>query len=322
MDMQKPSNKSLQNQPAEDLLVNTTGMVFDMKKFATNDGPGIRTTVFLKGCPLHCLWCHNPQSIDRSPEISYDAHKCTMCGACAEACPVHCHRIENGAHTFSRMNCLHCGACASACTQSALQIVGTMFRAGDIIAEVLKDRHYYEESGGGMTISGGEPMLQPQFTGALLAIAASNGIHICLDTCGNVAFRHYMKILPFVNMVRYDIKETDPERHRQFTGVDKKLILENLLKLDALNIDIVLTCPIIPGYNDRPDHFAELARLASMCRSVKEVNVLPFHPYGCPENLKSGRENPMKGLEPVDEDTAMEWVREIQSGTEIPVLRG
>ena len=264
----------------------TVGLVFDILKFAIHDGPGIRTTVFLKGCPLNCLWCHNPESKDGRVEISYLPAKCVGCGACVAACPRGCHRLADGMHIYDRTACERCGACAVGCYARAIEQVGRLREVGEVLAEVLRDRPFYETSGGGMTISGGEPLAQFGFTRELLARAKAEGLHTALDTSGFAPQARYAGLLPLVDLFLYDIKTTDPVRHRELTGQPLELIHANLRFLSDSGARLFLRCPLVPGVNDSDAELAGLAALANDLAGVEEIDVEPYHPLGV---SKAGR---------------------------------
>ncbi|MGE4490533.1 MAG: glycyl-radical enzyme activating protein, partial [Kiritimatiellales bacterium] len=183
-----------------------TGFIFNVQRFSLHDGPGIRTTVFFKGCPLHCLWCHNPESIDFDMEIGWEPRRCVLCGACIEACPAKCHHVdEKGLHVFDRQTCTQCGRCAKVCMSQALTVVGHRRTANDILNEVLKDRRYYQRSGGGITLSGGEPSAQSVFAMELLKLAKNENLHTCVETCGQTSFRILQDMASFTDLFLYDI---------------------------------------------------------------------------------------------------------------------
>jgi glycyl-radical enzyme activating protein len=302
----------------------TSGTVFDLQRFSIHDGPGIRTTVFLKGCALRCLWCHNPESMSFDSEIAFTPAKCIACGACARACTHGCHVITDaGRHEYRNAACVRCGECAGVCAAGALEVIGRERSTDEVLAEALRDRAYYDTSGGGLTISGGEPTGQEEFTAALLAAAkGSHGLHTCVETCGHAPFDRLARLLTHVDLFLYDIKETEPRRHREYTGVDNELILANLARLDGAGARIVLRCPIIPTLNDRDDHFIALAALAEKFGNVQGINVLAFHPYAEHKWNKVMKPYSLRHLKAPDEPMVKDWIKRIKSRTSKPVKRG
>lgn len=288
-----------------------TGRIFDIQRFSIHDGPGIRTTVFYKGCPLHCTWCHNPEGISRRFHLSFLPDRCIGCGYCVATCPNNAHRLVDGQHLIERTLCQVCGACTVECYSGALELVGRDATVEEVLAEVMRDEPFYQTSGGGMTLSGGEPMLQFEFTLALLEAAKANGLHCCIETCGYAPLAQYERILPYVDLFLYDIKETDPERHRTYTGVPNTRIIENLRALHDQGAQISLRLPIIPGYNDRADHFGEVAALVGSLPGLREVEIMPYHPLGTSKVERMGLD--LEGRErssPPDKETIACWVDE------------
>jgi len=256
------------------------GLLFDIQRFSIHDGPGIRTTVFLKGCPLACLWCHNPEGISAQPALFFSPERCIGCGYCLRTCEQHGHAILEGKHVLDRSKCRVCGRCTTECYAGALEVTGKFMTAGEAIAEVLRDRAFYETSGGGLTISGGEPTLQPEFTEAVLRLAKASGLHTVIETCGWAEWTCFELLAPLADLFLFDYKETDPERHKAFTGVDNRLILDNLRRLHAAGKPVILRCPIIPGCNDRADHFEGIARLWRELPGLAGIEIMPYHRLG------------------------------------------
>lgn len=258
----------------------TTGRIFDIQRFSVHDGPGIRTTVFLEGCPLRCAWCHNPEGISTGPLISFRPGQCIGCGRCFEVCPHEAHRIENGQHILDRERCESCGLCAHECHANALEQAGRETTVTKVLETVLRDRPFYETSGGGMTLSGGEPLFQSGFSESLLAQAKQTGLHCCVETSGYCNYTDLKKISPYVDLFLYDWKDSNPDRHVEYCGASNDIILKNLQTLHDAGKAILLRCPIIPGLNDREDHFKGIARLVNLLPNLMGVELIPYHRLG------------------------------------------
>ena len=294
-------------------------LVFDIEKFATKDGPGIRTAVFLKGCPLHCLWCHNPESQEAGNELFFHPEKCVGCGKCAVVCPKGCHSFSDGKHLFDRKNCVRCGLCAAECLYGSLEMVAKEMSAEEVIAEVVKDMPFFANSGGGLTLSGGEPMLQFDFTLALLKKAKAHGLHVCLETCGFAPIERYAAIMPFVDIFLFDIKECDDAKHLEYTGVPLAPIIKTLEFLNEKGAHLILRCPIIPGLNARPEHFKFIGELAERLKNVLQVDVEPYHPLGISKSERLGKAAALPNLASFPEkEEAARWLEAIKAHTSKP----
>lgn len=296
------------------------GMIFDIQRFSIYDGPGIRTNVFLQGCPLSCPWCHNPEGIGFSPQLGYSPDKCIHCGACVAACPMKLHTIGPGGHAFSREGCIRCFACADACPSGALTRIGRSYTLDEVMDVVLKDRPFYEQSGGGLTLTGGEPMAQALFAISLAARAKKEGLHVCVETSGCCIQADLIKMADHCDLFLFDVKETDARLHRAYTGVPMALIHENLRALDEKGAQLVLRCPVIPGYNAREDHFLKVAQLASSLKNVQGIELEPYHPLGISKCERIGRALP-EGLPQklMTPDEAAPFADILKANTSVPV---
>jgi pyruvate formate lyase activating enzyme len=263
-------------------------LVVDILRSSMNDGPGIRTTVFVKGCPLRCAWCHNPESQRARPELSFDAARCTLCGQCVEACPNKAHQIADGVHTLDRGRCQACGRCVQGCQSGALKIIGQWWSPDAVVEMALRDKAYYDRSGGGITISGGEPMSQPDPVSEVLRLSRQAGIHTCLDTSGQTLLRQYMLVLPHVDLFLWDHKATGVDLHRDLTGVDGELIMANLHALYAAGAKLRLRCPLVPGVNDTAEHLRQIAQLSFDMPNLDGIDILPYHSFGRHKAAKVG----------------------------------
>ena len=276
------------------------GRLVDIKRFAVHDGPGIRTTVFLKGCSLRCIWCHNPESRRGEPELAFLAHKCTGCGACADVCPQNAHRLADGHHDLLRDRCVACGRCAEECLSDALILYGREREAADVAADILEDAPFYETSGGGATLSGGEPLLQPDFCAELFSLLRQHRIHCALDTCGNVPWTAFERLLPLTDLFLYDLKHPDPERHRQLTGCDNRLILDNLRRLSDAGKPIEVRMPLVPQHNMEPETLRQAGRILADCHAVTAVRLLAYHDFARSKFTAVGLPDTMPRVTPPD----------------------
>lgn len=272
------------------------GTIFNIQKFCVNDGPGIRTTVFLKGCPLSCLWCHNPESQAAEKEILFYADQCVGCGRCSGI------TAEN-----SDFICFH----------GAKEICGKVVSTEEVLREVLKDKIFYDNSNGGMTLSGGEPLYQFAFSLELLKKAKENGLHTAIETCGFASPEKIKQIAAYTDLFLFDYKETDSELHKKFVGVNNEIIISNLKLLDRLSKKIILRCPIIPGYNDRTEHFDGICRLANELTSILHVELEPYHSLG--ENKYLALNKNMHTIQTPDKEQKNHWLNMISDSCIKPV---
>ena len=281
----------------ENSIEETAGTIFDIVKFSTHDGPGIRTAVFFKGCPLHCWWCHNPEGQFPISQLVYREERCIHCFSCVEACPNHAIQIIDGTPTILRDSCRLSGLCALVCQTKAREIAGKRLRVSDVMEEVEKDNIFYDESGGGVTFSGGEPYMQAAFLQNLLEACKEKGIHTAVETCGFVNAETLMATRPYVDLYLYDLKAIDNETHRKFTGVSNEIILKNLRQLSRSHNQVIVRFPVIPNVNDDDENVLRLGEFVLSLGSVKEIDVLPYHELGVEKYKRLGMINRMPEVE-------------------------
>lgn len=252
------------------------GKIVSVKRFEIHDGDGVRTTLFLKGCPLKCRWCHNPESISSSPTLFYNPQKCINCGECLNLCD--CHTTEKSLHIFKRENCISCGKCAEICLGDALTLYGKEVSVDEILPKLLEDKPFFDESGGGVTLSGGEPLMQSEFCAEILKNLKEGGINTAVDTCGYVKRQDIDRVLPYTNTFLYDVKAIDSAVHKKCTGVTNEIILENLKYIDSLNKALEVRIPFVPTMND--GEMPKIAEFLSNLKNLKKIKILPYHGFG------------------------------------------
>ncbi|MBQ9117283.1 MAG: glycyl-radical enzyme activating protein [Clostridia bacterium] len=299
------------------------GKIFDIQRFCVHDGPGIRTTVFMKGCPLKCKWCHNPESQTKNNVLAFYADKCVGCGACTEVCERHSIVADNNTenqsgfhHLIERESCVACGKCSEKCLHSALEIMGREASADEIMAEVMRDATFYKTSGGGLTVSGGEPLAQPEFLVELLTLAKQAGLHVCIETCGFAASKTIESIIPLTDLFLFDYKASGDDIHRELTGVPLTPIVNNLKSIDRMGGKTVLRCPLIPSVNLTDEHLYSIAELAAELDNLTEINVMAYHTLGNSKYAALHMHNPLPDLPPMSNEEKQECIRKITAHLE------
>lgn len=298
------------------------GKVFDIKRFATDDGPGIRTLVFLKGCSLRCKWCANPESHLFTNEVMYYAKKCAGCGKCISICPQLAIRKQAPFGLVTSTDCTGCGLCEDACLYSARKLMGRDMTTEQVMETVRKDRSYYAHSGGGLTLSGGEPLLQPEFAFELLKKSKNEGIGTAVETCGGSKWKVIERSLPFIDYLYYDIKLIDPAAHKHWTGADNKLILDNLNQLNRAGYQgtLIVRIPYIPGVNDADDTQREMYEYLKGFSAIDHIEVMPFHRFGAGKYRGLGRTYEFEEYMPVSK-SAIAHLEEIgrEAGVDVRI---
>ncbi len=287
--------------PVTDIARDLKGRVFDFKRFAVHDGPGIRTTVFLKGCPLSCAWCHNPEAIARQPQILYRPERCIECLACVDACPTGAQAVMEGKRVFARGICDLSADCVDVCNSGALEMSGRPMSVEEVMDAVRQDNGFYGQSGGGVTLSGGEPLLQGEFATALLRACHDEGIHTCVDTCGQLQWSTLEAALPFTSMFLYDLKDMSSENHRANTGVSNERIIDNLKRLAETGVPIEVRMVIIPTVNDSDQQIDDAGRLLSGLDNITGVRLLAYHRMAGSKYAALDMDNTLPAVEPPDE---------------------
>ena len=274
--------------------------VFEIKHFAVHDGDGIRTTVFLKGCPLRCVWCHNPEGLSARPQLAYYPNKCISCGECVAVCPAQAHALVGSAHQFDRTCCTACGKCVDVCLGEALTLYGREMTSDELLPHLLEDRDFYDNSGGGVTLSGGECLTHADFCAELLRQLKAHSIRTAVDTCGDVPREAIDKVMHYTDIFLYDLKAVDEETHKKCTGHSNRRILENLRYIDAYGKDIEIRIPYVPEYNN--SEIEAIAKLLSELTHVKKVRLLAYHNYAGSKYASLGMDNTLPPRLPVEEE--------------------
>ena len=277
------------------------GILTAIQRFSLHDGPGIRSTVFFKGCNMRCSWCHNPETFEMTSQLMYYRTKCVGCGACTQICPLHTIG-EDGKLVLERDGCTHCGKCADVCFSGALEMCGKEYDVSDILSEVLQDTDYYIRSGGGVTLSGGEVLLQGPFALELLKALKQNGISTAIETNLNVNYDTILPLLPHIDLIMCDLKIWDADRHRKWTGSDNRRIIDNIKALSATGVPMIVRTPVIPGVNDSSDEIGDISRFIGTLDNILYYELLNFNPLGGSKYIALDMPDSFKGQKPLSEE--------------------
>ena len=297
----------------------TTGMIFDIKRYAINDGPGIRTAVFFKGCPLGCWWCHNPEGQSAQPQLMFRSNRCKSSRACLQVCPQDAIIWNNGSITDWEV-CDDCGKCAEVCYAGARELVGRSVTVNQLLDEIERDIPFYDQSGGGVTFTGGEPIYQKEFLGEALLVCKEKQIHTAVDTCGHSSWDNLKAILPLVDLFLYDVKLMDENKHITYTSCSNRLIVGNLQKLSETGAHIIVRIPLIPGINDDDENLDACASFLAQLPSLDGVALMPYHDIGLAKYQALGKKCKLTNtLSPTNEQIAE--AEELLSSYRLPVIK-
>lgn len=279
-------------------MISSQGLIFDIQRYSVHDGPGIRTLVFLKGCPLRCRWCSNPESQKAGPELGFRRALCIGCGICVDVCSRRAIWLKDAFVEVDRSKCDLCGECVKVCSPDALSIVGRWVTVEQVLAEVERDLIFYETSQGGITVSGGEPLAQAHFVKALLKACKARGMTTAIETAGYAPWSSMERVIRYADLVLYDLKHIDPVVHRQLIGVSNRPILENTRRIANLGVPLTVRCPVVPGFNDNPHDMEVLFRFVANLPGVKQVDLIPYHRLGESKYAMLGRDYALKEVRP------------------------